>query len=267
MKTDFHLHTEFSPDSNTPMEDIIAAALRERADAICITDHLDLGDPFEPYYKYVSEDYMNHFKKIDECKEKYSGIIKIAKGMEVGYIKGFEKENQKFVNDYDLDFVIGSIHNLGDIDYYVADNDPNDFIKIETLYLDLILQMIDTVNYYNVLGHINYPCKFLGFREKLFIYNDFSDRIDEIFKKLVSKGKGMEVNTSCLQTEGAFDAFLPVLKRYKELGGEIVTIGSDSHNTKNVAKSFEQAQAMLLKAGFNYLTVFEERLPSFYAID
>lgn len=267
MKTDFHLHTEFSPDSSTPMEDIIAGALRERAQMICITDHLDIGDPFEPYDRYTSEDYVEHFKNIDRCTEKYKDIIKIRKGMEIGYIEGFEKENEDFVEAYDLDFVIGSIHNLGDTDYYVEDNDPNDFQKIEKMYLERIIQMIDNVDYFSVLGHINYPCKFYGFREKLFTYEDFSDHIDQIFKKLIQKGKGIEVNTSCLQMDGAFEAFVPVLMRYKELGGQIITIGSDSHNIHHVARSYREAQALLLKAGFNYLTDFNKLKPSFYAID
>lgn len=267
MKTDFHLHTEFSPDSSTPMDDIIAGAIRERVDEICITDHLDIGDPFEPYFKYTTEDYIEHFKKIDECAKKYAGIITIKKGMEIGYISGFEKENENFVGDNSLDFVIGSIHNLGEMDYYIADNDPDDFIKIEKLYLEKIIGMIDAVDYFSVLGHMNYPCKFFGFREKLFTYKDFSDHLDEIFKKLVQKGKGIEINTSCLKTEGAFEALLPVIKKYKELGGEIVTIGSDSHDKKFVAYNFEKAQAMLLQAGFNYLSTFEKLQPAFHVID
>lgn len=267
MKTDFHLHTEFSSDGSTPMEDMIAAALRERLDIISITDHLDVGDPFEPYMSFSEKDYINHFKKIDMCIEKYKGIIDIRKGMEIGYVQGYEKKNADFVKEHDLDFVIGSIHNLGEIDYYMEENNPSDFIKIESLYLELITSMIENVGYYSVLGHINYPCKFRGFRETLFTYEEFKDQIDNMFKLLIEKGKGMEVNTSCLQANGAFKAFLPVLKRYKELGGEIITIGSDSHNIHNVAKSNFEAQSLLLEAGFNYICDFKKLEPIFIAID
>lgn len=267
MKTDFHLHTEFSSDGNTPMEDMIAASLRERLDIISITDHLDIGDPFEPYQSFSEQDYQDHFKKIDMCIDKYKGIIDIRKGMEIGYVEGFEDRDRDFVKKHDLDFVIGSIHNLGDIDYYVKNNDPSDFLKIESLYLEKIIAMIKAVDYYCVLGHINYPCKFRGFRETLFTYEEFKDQIDSIFKLLIEKGKGMEVNTSCLQTNGAFKAFLPVLKRYKELGGEIITIGSDSHNIHNVAKSNFEAQSLLLEAGFNYICDFKKLEPIFISID
>lgn len=267
MKTDFHIHTEFSPDGSTPMEDMITASLRERLDIISITDHLDIGDPFEPYKSFSEKDYINHFKKIDMCIEKYKGIIEIRKGMEIGYVKGFEIEDRGFVEKHDLDFVIGSIHNLGDIDYYANENEPSDFFEIESLYLELIVNMIKNVDYYSVLGHVNYPCKFKGFRETLFTYDAFKDQIDNIFKLLIEKGKGMEVNTSCLQTKGAFKAFLPVLKRYKELGGEIITIGSDSHNIHHVARSNFEAQSLLLEAGFNYICDFKKLEPIFIAID
>ncbi len=267
MKIDYHLHTEFSSDCTAPMEDMIAGALRERVDSICITDHMDYGDPFEPYESYTQADYINHFKDIDRCTIKYEGIIKIAKGMEIGYIQGYEQINADFVKEYDLDFVIGSNHNLGDIDYYMQENDPSDFTKIETLYLERIIKMIDNVNYFSVVGHLNYPCKFHGFTKKLFTYDAFSDHLDYIFKKTIEIGKGIEVNTSCLQTEGAFEAFLPILKRYKELGGEIITIGSDSHNKFNVARSSSEAQAILLQAGFNYICDFKKLVPEFHAID
>ena len=130
-----------------------------------------------------------------------------------------------------------------------------------------MLKNINTIDKFCVYGHIDFISRYGIYKDNSLKYRDYSDLIDEVLKTLINKNKGIEINTSGYryklnQTYPQYD----ILKRYKELGGEIITIGSDAHTPDYVGDHFEVAYEMLVKSGFKYITRFKNLKPSFTAI-
>ena len=166
-----------------------------------------------------------------------------------------------------LDFVIGSVHYIGGYDPY--EKEYWDGISVKqgfAMYLEGVLKRVKLHDGYDVLGHINYVCKSpnnpTGEPLK---YKDFSDIIDEIFKTVISRGKGIEINTSGYDRVREFLPSLEYLLRFKELGGEIVTVGSDAHTTDRVGQYTKEACKMISDV-FGYVCTFENRKPIFHKI-
>ena len=135
------------------------------------------------------------------------------------------------------------------------------------LYFTEMLKNINTIDKFCVYGHIDFISRYGIYKDNSLKYRDYSDLIDEVLKTLINKNKGIEINTSGYryklnQTYPQYD----ILKRYKELGGEIITIGSDAHTPDYVGDHFEVAYEMLVKSGFKYITRFKNLKPSFTAI-
>ena len=118
---------------------------------------------------------------------------------------------------------------------------------------------------FDVYGHLDYVVRYSP--EKSYDPLDYREMIDEILKLLIKKGKGIEINTAGLKSGlGYVHPHEFILNRYKELGGEMITAGSDAHDRSRVAADFDQAEEALKKAGFKYYAVFRQRKPDFIAI-
>jgi len=133
-------------------------------------------------------------------------------------------------------------------------------------YLLQTLKCVKAHTDFDVLGHINYVCKSEhNPTKKPLYYTDYSDICDEIMKVLVKNGKGMEINTSGVDRVGEFLPDITFLKRFKELGGEIVTVGSDSHNGERVGQYIDGALE-IAKEVFGHVCTFEKRKVKFHKL-
>ncbi|MTI65684.1 MAG: histidinol-phosphatase HisJ family protein [Firmicutes bacterium] len=263
---DYHIHTNFSGDSKAAINDIIKTGIKKGLKEIAITDHIDFEYPSNDIeFKLDIDNYINTINKL---KEKFYGDIKILLGVEVGLQPHVSKKNMKLVKGHSFDFVIGSVHVGDSLDFY-----NGDFFKGKTKkqaylrYFENIIENIEKFNNYDVLGHLDYIIRYGGYEDKELSYSDYLDIIDTILKLIIKNDSGVEINTSGYryglnQTHPKYE----ILKRYKELGGKIVTVGSDSHTPRDITADFNKAYELLEKVGFDSITLFDKRKPRFEKI-
>lgn len=264
MKADYHMHTSFSNDSDSSPEEMIQAAIRKGLKTICITDHHEL-DYIEPGWEIDLEEYHNMLR---EVQEKYRTQIEILAGLECGMQLQVSEQYAELVRGYSYDFILASVHLFERYDpyypgYFDDKTDEEGYRRAFEITLDNVKNMTE----YDSLGHIDYIVRFGNHKEQEYSYMKNADYIDEILKHLIANGKALEVNTAGWKNGLPFAHPHPdVLKRYKELGGEMLTIGSDAHRPEHVAYDFHKIKDYLESCGFKYYTEFRQRKPYFCAI-
>lgn len=273
IQVDMHMHTWFSTDSEACPRDMADEAVRKGLKTICFTDHFDKDD-----LEWGEEgifDVDAYFVEMQKLQEEYAGKLNIRIGIELGlrtYLKDYYEELTK---KYPFDFVIGSVHNVPykkDAEGNILYTDPaaeklfTDRTDKEAyrLMMETTLENVRTSDCFQTLGHLDYVVRYGKSREKEYSYTDYADIIDEILKLLIEKEKGLEVNSAGLKYGLPFAHPHPdVLKRYRELGGEIITIGADAHKPEHIAYDFAKAEEILKSCGFKYYTEFFEQKPVF----
>ncbi len=263
MKSDFHMHTGFSSDTDVNPEDMVRGAIAKGLTCICITDHYD-KDYCDGTNNFTFEP-KEYFRELTNLKERYQAQIDIRIGMEIGLQNHLNTFYNDFVNEYPFDFVIGSAHLLKGVDPYYGEvfKGIEDSVSYEDAFIEM-LELVRTIGAFDVLGHLDYVVRYGNDKAKYYSYHAYSDIIDEILRTLIEKGKGIELNTAGLKYGLGFAHPHPdVLRRYKELGGEIITIGSDGHIPEHIAYDFHEVKGILEVAGFKYYTEFKERRPTF----
>lgn len=259
---DYHIHTSVSFDSEESPEDVVKEAEKLGLREICFTDHHDLnGKPDGVHYLFTIEDYNKAYDKLTSKK------VKIRRGIEMGLTLWNKEMAEKFISMREFDFVLGSVHYAGGYDPYFAEFwEGINFRQGVDKYLKDTFECVKLHDNFDVLGHLTYVCKSTYNPEhKAIPYSEVSDMADEIMKCLVSKGKGMEINTSGVDKAGDFLPSLDYLRRFRELGGEIVTIGSDAHDTSRLGQYSKEALSMA-KEVFGYVCTFEKRKPIFHKL-
>ncbi len=263
MKADFHVHTSFSYDSESAPEKMIQAAIQKGLRTICITEHHDL-DFVEP----ATTDFEMYWPTLIKLQEVYKDKIEILIGMEFGMQSHLGRVCDELAKKYPFDFIIGSIHIFDGYDPYY----PDYFQKVEDeegyrRAFELTLEGLRATKEIDVLGHMDYITRYGTKREEAYSYAKYADSIDAILRYLIENGKGLEVNTGGWKYGLSFaHPHQDVLKRYRELGGEIITIGSDAHKPEHVAYDFDRVKAYLEACGFAYYTEFRNRTPKFCKI-
>ena len=259
---DSHLHSSFSCDSQMDPEAACDKAIELGLDGIAFTDHLDLDYPGNSIGEIDFNKYMLYMN--DLCK-KYEGRLRVIKGIEVGIERHNVEKTKSIVEIHDFDFIISSIHVLNRNDLCKAD-----FYQTMTkseIYGDYLSEVLHSLNIYtdyDAIGHIGFIQRYCKYDDRTLRYADFSDIFDAIFKKVVTAGKGIEVNsTGYVFGLGAPIPDLDILTRYHELGGEIITTGSDAHKTVRISCDFDLTRDVLLKAGFKYTAYYKNRKPVF----
>lgn len=263
MLWDTHMHTSFSGDSDAAPESMIGRAIRLGLPGICITDHLDYDYPDEPdLFLLDLEKYADSVKNL---QEQYIEQIPVRFGIELGLQPHLAKTHHNLFTQYDFDFVIGSSHVVHGTDpYYPAYYEGRTETAAYQEYFDSILENIAAFDEFDVYGHLDYVVRYGPNKNTDYSYEKYRDIIDEILKALIRKGKGIEVNTSGFKYGlGHPNPTEDILKRYRDLGGEIITIGSDGHKPEHIAYAFEKVPEILKNCGFNYYTVFKKREPEF----
>ena len=245
---DCHSHTKFSADSEMLATDAINRAENLNL-GIIFTEHYDYKLPGDTDFTFDAAQYFDEYKKFRSEKVKL--------GVEIGMVKYAREANKQFLAQANFDLIIGSIHVVDNIDIYnknfYADKD-----KI-TAYRKYFAVMAEeaAVENFDVLGHIDYICRAATYENPEIEYETFKSEIDEVLKILVERGKFLELNTRRLNKKIAAEELKPVYKRYKELGGTFITIGSDAHVAEAVGANFDVAlkfaEELNLKifAGFN----------------
>lgn len=261
MLADYHMHTNYSNDSKYELEDLIQEAIKQGLEEICITEHSDYGTMGD----YVV-DYEKYYQGYIKLKEKYKDKIVIKFGCEFGVqMHTLDKYREDF-KKYPFDFIILSNHQINDIEFwtykYQADKTQEAYNKG---YYQAIYDVVKAFNDYSVLGHLDMIKRY----DQLGAYPDIEVKeiITKILKQVIKNGKGIEINTSSFRYE--LDDLTPsryILQLYKDLGGSIITIGSDTHEQSHVGCKIEFVKEELKKIGFKYFCTFEKMEPIFHLL-
>ena len=264
------MHTVFSTDSEASVKSMLDASVKRGLQSVCITDHLDLDYPEDeelgpdPFQLNLRQ----YFEMLTQIREEYREKLNVRIGVELGLQPHLGKTYEKMVQEYPFDFVIGSLHLVHGMDPYygkVFEGKTDGEVYREAFCETLCC--LDKVSCFDVLGHLDYVVRYGRNKAQEYSYREFSDEIDEILKKVISAGKGLEMNMGGVKYGLGFANPHPdVLKRYRELGGEIVTVGADAHRPGHVAYDFEEAGDILKSCGFHYYAEFIGRKPVFKRI-
>lgn len=263
MYCDFHLHSSFSSDSKSPMEIMIQKGILLGLPAMCFTEHMDLDFP-EGELSFLV-DLPEYEKTFYALKEKYKEQIRLYFGLELGLQPHLKEEIPALAASHDFDFLIGSTHVVDHMDpynkeYYEGRSEE----KAYTRYFEVLLKNLKTFSCFDTCGHIDYVVRYGPNKNAEYSYSKYGDLLDEILKVLVEKGIGLECNTAGFKYGlGHPNPTEEILVRYRELGGEILTLGSDGHAPEHIAYDFSRTAALLKDCGYKYYTIFKKRKPEF----
>ena len=257
MLSDLHIHTCFSSDSTTDPESIIKKAIELGMPYICFTDH----NEFEYEDDLFILDTGAYFDTLRELKDKYSKNISVLIGVEQGLEVSKKTKINDFLKSHPFDFIIGSSHTVNGTDpYYPEYFNGRTTYEAICEYFSSVLDNLNTFDNFDVYGHIDYVIRYAIDKDDDYCYEKYKEYLEPILKTIISKGRGIEINTGGLRSSiNETNPSLEIIKKYKELGGTIITIGSDAHKLEDVAAGFDIAKTYLLEAGFDYYNVFINR--------
>lgn len=254
MFSDYHIHSEFSFDSDEKINNIITRAVTLGMKQIAITDHQDFNWPV--LGEYPSIDVEKYFSAIDTARNKYSNQIQILKGIELGLMKDTKTQCQNLIASNAFDFVIGSCHIVNNMDPYYSDfwKNRNDRTTFE-LYFNTLLEGIEMFNQIDTLGHMDYIVRYSPNKDSNYSVTDYSDVIDMILKRIISKDIKLEINTANLAKGFSFpNPHTNIIKRYQELGGKYITVGSDAHKAEDIGYGFDIVKEIVEKFNLKVYT-------------
>ena len=264
---DFHMHSSFSGDSVTPMEEMIIKGIELGLTHMCFTEHNDFDFPVTEetpagMFDLNTDAYLYDLLKY---RNKYKEQINILFGVELGLQPHLTRKNAVFAKSHDYDFIIGSSHICNQKDpYFSPFYEGRSEEEAYSEYFQSIIDNIKEFQNFDVYGHLDYVVRYGPNKDTNYTYTKYRDLLDKIMELLIENGKGIEVNTGGVY-KGLKELHpcTDILKRYKELGGEIITVGSDAHTTKDICGHFHRAEMILKDCGFKYYTIFEKRIPEF----
>ena len=270
---DNHNHSEFSLDGKrTSVEKSTLAAADAGLGGVAFTDHCDFFVPAmkAEYEQFVPEtfDVNAQQAEIDRVQALIDGRIggerkfRILKGIEIGMHEDCHGEIRRTLGENNFDQVIASVHYLDGIDpFYGGYYEGKDWKEAYGHYLETIWKEMTWLKDFDIMGHFDYVVRYAPYSRTSLLYRDFSDILDEMFRYLIQEGKALEINTKSYQEYNGRLVTIDteVLKRYRELGGEIVSFGSDSHDAHRIGHAIMEHALLLKSLGFRWSAHYESR--------
>ncbi len=274
MFADYHVHTEFSDDSEYPMEQVIKDSISMGMDELCFTDHVDYGvkvdwddtNGYEEAEMTMNVDYPLYAARIKELQYLYDTRLKIKMGLEFGMQTHTIPAFQRLFAKYPFDFIILSVHQIENREFWNQEFQRGKSQKeYNERYYKELLHLVNHYQQYSVLGHLDSIVRYdlCG----VYPYKETEPVIREILKRVIYDGKGIELNTSWHRYGlGDTTPSVDILKCYRELGGEIVTLGSDSHRPEHLGAYMKEAKDLLRHLGFRYHCTYNRMQPVFHSL-
>lgn len=265
---DYHVHTGFSDDSTYPLRQVALDAIRLNLDEVCFTEHVDYGvkpewdDPagarFEDGSPVTNCPYEPYLAELDRVRDELGGQVALRGGLELGVQTKTIDQNRALMERLGerLDFVICSIHQVGNREFWNGDYQRGRTQdEIHRAYYEELLGVIERFDGYDVLGHLDLVRRYDPYGD--YPFERVRDVVAEILRRVVTDGKGIEVNTSGIRYGlGEFQPGRAVLELYRDLGGRVVTVGSDSHRPEHLGSYLRLAQLELAELGFEGIWTF-----------
>lgn len=276
MFVDYHVHTDYSDDSDYPMEDVVKDAIRLGMDEICFTDHVDYGAKVDwdsgeeiPYCNglaMVNVDYPAYVEEIRSLRERYGGRLAIKMGLEFGMQKHTIPQFEALYRRYPFDFIILSVHQIEDKGFWSQEFQQGRTQKeYNERYYEELLYLVRHYQNYSVLGHLDLVLRYD--KQGIYPFHYVQHYVEEILAEVVKSGKGIEINTSS-HRYGVADSTpsKKILSMYHEMGGEILTLGSDSHAPAHLGTYMEESKKLLKEIGFRSFCTYEKMQPVFHEL-
>lgn len=259
---DLHVHTDNSFDGNHSATFFCEQAEFMDLRALAFTDHCEV-DQFEGDPTYEKRIFQAFFE-IAKVRSAFRGKLLVLNGIELGQPAYDIETANKIINSHDYDQILGSVHNLrgGDDFYFMENLTLPEAEKLLKEYFDALIEMLHWGNF-DVLAHLTYPLRYFYSKSNLDIdLNKFKNQIDEILLLTAKSDKALEINTAALrQPLNKLSPEVNIVKRFKELGGKYVTVGSDAHYAEHLAADIDMAYNCAIEAGFDSITFFQKRTP------
>lgn len=262
---DYHVHSHFSGDCTTAMEHMTQAAISKGLSGLCITEHLDLDYPVSAdcppgMFDLDIPAYRDYYLKI---RSKYTSQIELLFGIELGLQPHLAKTHEHILASNSFDFVLGSVHTCHAKDPYFPEfYSGREEEEAYREYFTCILENLNTCTSFDSLAHLDYVVRYGPNKDTYYTFERYQDVLDPILLKLISLGKAIECNTGAIGYGlKSLNPSREILKRYRALGGEQVTIGSDAHKAPALGNGFDIARDLLSDCGFTCYTTFKERKP------
>lgn len=270
IRADYHLHSSFSGDSSAPMEDMILKGIQLGLTHMCFTEHMDPDFPYpnpeeEGMFELNTDSYLYELARL---KEKYAPQIQLLFGVELGVQPHLRRELSIYAKSYDFDFIIASSHLCNKKDpYYPSFYEGRSDEEAYREYFLSILDNLRAFGNFDVYGHLDYVVRYGKNKDADYCYDKYKDIFDRILETLMEKEKGLELNTGAIGYGlKELNPCTELLRRYRKLGGELITVGSDAHDPQSITRGFGRAAQILTDCGFRYYATFEKRTPEFHRI-
>lgn len=276
MLADYHVHTSFSDDSTYPLRQVALDALRLNLDEVCFTEHVDYGvkpewnSPtdarFEDGRPVTNCPYGPYLEELDRVRDELGDKIALLAGLELGVQTTTLEQNRALVERLGerLDFIICSVHQVGNLEFWNGDfQRGRSQEEIHRAYYEELLGVVGAFDGYSVLGHLDLIRRYDPFGD--YPFERVRDVVAEILRRVIADGKGIEVNTSGIRYGlGDFQPSRQVLELYRDLGGTIVTAGSDSHKPEHLGSYLRLAYRELEDLGFEGIWTFHRGEPALH---
>lgn len=273
---DFHIHTTASPDGHSTPEQLAHAAMAAGLIHIAITDHYEAqpadpalfpGGNSKPWLEAAADRYEAvtalSWENTETVRHLTAGKVSVVFGLELGSPLDDRARTEELIARRPYDFLLASQHaNPGKPDWYYLQSCPDFDIKGElAAYFDALLDIVAWGKFHS-LAHITYPFRYIPAERLAELSAVWIDKADAVLRGLAENGLALEINTGGLRKPiGETSPTLPLVKRFKQLGGEFVTIGSDAHRPDEVGSGLDVAAAIAADAGFRYITRYEQGKP------
>ncbi|GEN47113.1 histidinol-phosphatase HisJ family protein [Alkalibacillus haloalkaliphilus] len=259
---DNHMHSNFSADCEAPMEDMIEAGIKNDVKELSFTEHIDYDYPDSSIVFDV--DLQRYDQKIKEMQDVYKNKINIRKGIELGLQPHLTERYNQLLNEESFDFIIASMHTTDKKDLHSGNLFEGQSLNeaYEKYYTELY-ECLRDFDQFSILGHLDLVSRY---KYEPGVYH-FLDVIEEMFKIIIPRGQGIEINTSGYKYN--MNRLLPsrnILQLYYDMGGEIITVGSDAHKPERVGDRIDEGYHLLKDIGFKYVSTFQNREPQFHKL-
>ena len=265
---DLHTHTDNSFDGHHSTMFLAETAYMKGLRAVAFTDHLEMDAFFKGNFNRTA---IQSFFEVAKARSAFNGKLIVCVGAELGQAVYDKPLSEKLLSTMKYDFVIGSIHNLPEMqDFYYMDfsDESIDYMKLLDEYFGWELKLAQWAQF-DTLAHLTYPLRYIvGNYGKSVDMSRFAEIIDEILLELIKNKKSLEINTAGLRKPiGATSPDESIVKRYKELGVKLITVGSDAHNAEHLGSGIDKGYELALRCGFDKVAVYQDRTPTLIPIE
>ena len=261
--SDLHTHSAFSPDGASPLEEMAARAHEHGLKYVGVSEHNDFdyaacGILIHGEIMPLTDE-EGYFSAARALQREYeSKGMRLLVGGEYGFCpdKGCCGRYLALTERQKPDFIINSVHTVDGADCYFPEYfEGKSREQAYGDYLERVRESLDAPYPYDVVAHLGYCARNAVYPDPKLRYADFADVLDEILRRIVARGKILEVNTSAKTAGSPFIPDVDILARYYELGGREVSFASDAHDITRIGEKYELVTDALRKIGFTYLTV------------